>query len=1809
MRRVFLSLFFCSSIVAFSQPTQSTISNSNLTDVWMVDASVGYAGGIGGVYKTTNGGSSWTQLSQFVDSGPFGGSDSRFTLMTEHHLYFTDATHGISVGRNNINNFEEIVVTSDGGATWTVAHYVNPNSDPFQATELRLRDVVRTSGGKYVAVGYRGRILVSTDDGATWTPQVSNTTASLEAISFHDATHGIAAGKNIVVSTNDGGTTWTSKAITYHINNLQAVNATQWLATTAEGSIIRTQDGGNTWVELAGPVGPFNDMKFISSQVGFIVSSNTIYKTADGGATFTDAAFANPGPAGATAVSALSETNLYFVTSGGKFLSSLNALTFTATNGFYSPTQGCAGVAIDFTNVGSPANSYHWFVNNVEVAQTYHLNYAFPIDALSEVKLTSSGGSALRTITKSILVKPAPAATALNFFQIDFKPIPDTVEVATLTTGTLRFGVQVLNSSYQLIRNGTPISSEVTYDNNHPGGVEFSVPTVAAGAYQYNVKSKATNDCGTATRDNLFSMVALGVPERPKNVELFHLTGNGVLVRWSETSKQVTHYNIERREEGTSTWAVVGTVAFDAPTPTRSFTDPALTPLKHYFYRVVAVNGVGSSRYSDIKGISIFSQVIYVNKLATGSNRGTSWANAFTDFDLAAKNSVGDLEIWVAKGVYPARTEYSWTVSTKGVYGGFVGTETLRAQRNARLNKTTLTADLGVAGVRNDNAPSILTLQAGGVIDGFALVGATQTALTTFGLVDNCVIEDNSTGILMKAGGEVANSIVRKNSFGILREANNFVINSFIYDNDFGIGTNDPPTPVSNLIHSVYFRNRELGQVPSGGNNIAEFIGGVQNFKTLEYLSGGDRVLGTDDDIFHYPEPAFIGAASSLGTLPTTFVSGFSRDFEGNPRAVGQVDIGPIEYGPDPWPLPPVATIAGATDNSVTLQWPTVTDATVTRIWIVATPPTGTQSIYPVAKEATSFMVDQLAFNTNYTFELRFEHDRFMSLPGNSVQASTTKKQQAPVGFNDVNVAFSVNPVVLPSTSNGGRSITYSVANTSIATVSGNNVTLKKVGATTITATVAEDSEYFGFSITKSLTITKGTQTLTGLTDRTFNLSVGGSNTITLPANSSVLLPVTYTSANTSVATVSGNTLTVLGAGTSVISASQAGDDNYNSAAGQFTLTVAITKVPQTLSGLSDLVKNLGDADFAPSITASSGLAVTLTSSNTSVATVVGSSIHLMAAGQTTISVSQAGNAFYLPVTGQFFLTVNDAADNRQSQTLTGLNNISKNVGDADFTPSVSASSGLTVTFTSSNTSVATTSGNSIHLVAAGQVTITALQSGNASFKPVSGTFVLTVIDGADNRLTQILTFPATVKKSTAWGSFNLPLTVSSGLVATLSSSNNSIATVSGYSINLLAPGTVTISIQQGGNATYKPVSGQLELTVVGDVNVLNMPNPLSNFRYGMAPVVLEAWTTEGVEITYSSSNTSIIEIDPVQPKMLLQGVGPVTITGTSPATDVFPALTKSVVLTVQKGIPAIQGLQDKTVTYGDAPYELNVSNSAGLPMLVSAIGGLQINGSKVEIVQAGAGTVTVLINESDLFQGTAAISNVTILKAAEAINFAPIADQAIGAKVNLEARTVKTNSATLFSLSSTRASLNGNVLTTVEPGKMTVTAFYVSTVNYLEPTPVQRTFCIIPPSPTVTANGSKLVSSSPSTKWYRNNVVLSETLSQEITATDDGSYTGRVVIDGCPSEPSAPLVVTGLEGSLYADVTISPNPTTDRVFVFGSPKNSLVRLTNMLGQPMPVPVMSSSDGVVEVSLGGLAPGFYLISVEGQSRVHKILKR
>lgn len=149
--------------------------------------------------------------------------------------------------------------------------------------------------------------------------------------------------------------------------------------------------------------------------------------------------------------------------------------------------------------------------------------------------------------------------------------------------------------------------------------------------------------------------------------------------------------------------------------------------------------------------------------------------------------------------------------------------------------------------------------------------------------------------------------------------------------------------------------------------------------------------------------------------------------------------------------------------------------------------------------------------------------------------------------------------------------------------------------------------------------------------------------------------------------------------------------------------------------------KKFGDADFTVSATASSNLTVSFSASGS--CTIANTLVHLTGAGSCTITASQAGNANWNPASPVARTFTIGKAD--QQITFAALPN--KQLGDADFNVTATASSNLTVAFSAvGNCSVA---GTLVHLTGAGSCTLTASQEGNLNYNPavpVSRTFAIT---------------------------------------------------------------------------------------------------------------------------------------------------------------------------------------------------------------------------------------------------------------------------------------------------------------------------------------------------------------------------------------------------------------------------------------------------------------------------------------------------
>jgi gliding motility-associated-like protein len=186
-------------------------------------------------------------------------------------------------------------------------------------------------------------------------------------------------------------------------------------------------------------------------------------------------------------------------------------------------------------------------------------------------------------------------------------------------------------------------------------------------------------------------------------------------------------------------------------------------------------------------------------------------------------------------------------------------------------------------------------------------------------------------------------------------------------------------------------------------------------------------------------------------------------------------------------------------------------------------------------------------------------------------------------------------------------------------------------------------------------------------------------------------------------------------------------DNNYAITYVNGTLT--ITAATATLTFAPIVVKTYGDADFGPGATTSGGETIIYTSSNTAVATIVNGAIHITGAGTTTITATLAASSDYTTIPSiSRQLVVNKA---QQTISFAAIPNQLKG-GHYDLS-GVTASSGLPVSFSSSNPLVAAVQGgNSLASFQLGTTDITASQSGDNNYEAAPNvTQPVNVVDAA----------------------------------------------------------------------------------------------------------------------------------------------------------------------------------------------------------------------------------------------------------------------------------------------------------------------------------------------------------------------------------------------------------------------------------------------------------------------------------------------
>lgn len=179
----------------------------------------------------------------------------------------------------------------------------------------------------------------------------------------------------------------------------------------------------------------------------------------------------------------------------------------------------------------------------------------------------------------------------------------------------------------------------------------------------------------------------------------------------------------------------------------------------------------------------------------------------------------------------------------------------------------------------------------------------------------------------------------------------------------------------------------------------------------------------------------------------------------------------------------------------------------------------------------------------------------------------------------------------------------------------------------------------------------------------------------------------------------------------------------------------------------------MGTAPAPLVATASSGLAVTFTSNTPSNCTVSDGKLVPVAAGECSVTASQAGDGTYAPASSQQLFKVL-----KQAQTIAFDTPGSQALGQQTDPLSAESDAGLATTFSSGTPTVCAVSGTALTLLAKGVCAITASQAGDANHDAaIPNTVMFDVVDTLPPKLTVLSGFASTsaTREGGAIGTFS----------------------------------------------------------------------------------------------------------------------------------------------------------------------------------------------------------------------------------------------------------------------------------------------------------------------------------------------------------------------------------------------------------------------------------------------------------------------
>ena len=557
----------------------------------------------------------------------------------------------------------------------------------------------------------------------------------------------------------------------------------------------------------------------------------------------------------------------------------------------------------------------------------------------------------------------------------------------------------------------------------------------------------------------------------------------------------------------------------------------------------------------------------------------------------------------------------------------------------------------------------------------------------------------------------------------------------------------------------------------------------------------------------------------------------------------------------------------------------------------------------------------------------------------------------------------------------------------------------------------------------------------------TASVAVGSTTTLTATTENAGSASVTWTSSNTSVATVSGGVVTGVAAGTATITAKI----TVSGTTYQATSTVTVTSSGGGSS--SD--------DYYEKVTSSSSLTsgqYLIVYESGSLAYNGGSST-LNTAGAT-ISVSISSNQIPVSSTTEAAeFTIDTSTGTIKSASGYYIGNTSSSTNQTQFSTSTAYTN--TISYNSSGyVDIVSSAGCYLRYNTSGyfryyKAASYSNQQAIQLYKKVSSGSGTTLTDPT-------LSFASSSVSVTAGSTVTNTATTNSTATVTYSSSDTSVATVSSSGvITGVAAGTCTITASVAATSTYNAKSVTCSVTVNRATQTVSFTNSSASTTVGHT-VTNTASTTGNGSITYSSSNTSVATVSSTG---VVTGVaaGTATITATAAQTTTYSQATATYTVTVTRNTQTVSFAQSSlsiekgstgtnvATTTGDGSITYSSSNTSVATVSSTGV---------VTGVAAGTATITATAAQTTTYSQATATYTVTVTPKTlltATVSFSnPTTSVYVGNNVTNVATTTSDGSITYSSSNESVATVDATgVVTGVGAGTAVITASVPATENY----------------------------------------------------------------------------------------------------------------------------------------------------------------